>query len=345
MNTNKETRYSWIDIAKGILICFVVIGHVGFCVQDEAYKDVYAFTSKLNPLFISYYMPAFFVITGMCSSFNKPFGEFFVKNFKALIIPNILIGIFFAQWLNLFLSNTTGLSYLNILDIDYWAIVWNGGGQCFLSALFIAKIIMYFIYKYLFKYRKLTAVLLMSVLLLASVLYNKKLVPNVWFFEQALLLLPFMYAGVIMKDYTNYIRNNKLKILILGVLSLVLWMTLPLFGISSPYVIGVPSVYWGNFIFFVIIALLETMALCAISMIINISKPLQTIGKHTLTTYLLHFSILAFLLRCSFYFIDINTHIAVRIIALVLIILTSIFLSVIIDMWIDKHVKFLKGKF
>ena len=38
----------------------------------------------------------------------------------------------------------------------------------------------------------------------------------------------------------------------LGVLSLVLWMTLPLLGISSPYVIGVPGVYWGNFIFFVI---------------------------------------------------------------------------------------------
>lgn len=61
-----NNRQNWIDIAKGILIFIVALGHIGFCTKDETYKDVFGFTSQLTLFYISYYIPAFFVITGMC---------------------------------------------------------------------------------------------------------------------------------------------------------------------------------------------------------------------------------------------------------------------------------------
>ena len=46
----------------------------------------------LRPLFRAYFMPAFFVITGFCSTFTESsFWHFTYKNFKLLMIPNFLI--------------------------------------------------------------------------------------------------------------------------------------------------------------------------------------------------------------------------------------------------------------
>lgn len=337
-----NNRQNWIDIAKGILIFIVVLGHIGFCTKDETYKDVFGFTSQLALFYISYYIPAFFVITGMCTNFNVPFKSYFIKNFKALIIPNILIGVIITHWLDLFLDKT-GLSYNNFLSIDYITTLWRGGGQWFLSALFVAKICMYFINRFLQNKKLIVWGLIFVLMLIASVLYNKGIGKNIWFYKHAVLLLPFMFFGYRLKTHQEWI-NNTSKAILIGLGGFALWLALPTIGVSRPYVIGLPGVYWGNFIFFVVCASMEIIALLAICKRIGKCRIMECVGKHTLTTYLLHFSYLTFLLRCSYNYVDESTNLILRIFIIIAILCITILMSTLTDIWIEKHLPFLKGK-
>lgn len=188
---------SWLDIAKGILIILVVLGHVQYYAHDFAGTDDFKFVGKTHIVFVTWYMPAFFVITGYCTNFGIPFYEFFVKNVKSLIVPSVLIGAFFSSWVNLFLS-PSGLSYLNFLQQNYYAILITCGSW-FLTALFVAKMLMYGMQRYLKCGVAWKFILLLMLMLVSASFYNRKLVTNVWYFEHALMLLPFMFVGVLLR--------------------------------------------------------------------------------------------------------------------------------------------------
>ena len=72
-------RLEWIDIAKGIAIILVVLGHAtGASVVG---KYIYCF-----------HMPLFFIISGMCFRKGKyEFSEFFWKRFRQLFLPAIFL--------------------------------------------------------------------------------------------------------------------------------------------------------------------------------------------------------------------------------------------------------------
>lgn len=113
-------RFSYIDVAKGILILMVVWDHL---------PDVYIYLLKQTNIHIEwldrtqwlfkiFFMPAFFCITGFCSNFNKDFKSFFVSNAKSLLIPNILLGMIVSH------------------SIGVGRVIMYGGSFWFLSALF-----------------------------------------------------------------------------------------------------------------------------------------------------------------------------------------------------------------
>lgn len=72
-------RLEWIDIAKGIAIILVVLGHAtGASVVG---KYIYCF-----------HMPLFFIISGMCFRKGRyEFPEFFRKRFRQLFLPSIFL--------------------------------------------------------------------------------------------------------------------------------------------------------------------------------------------------------------------------------------------------------------
>lgn len=89
-------RLSYIDSAKGILIIIVIMHHlpqvaIRICEIDSdnlQIMDSYSF------LYCSFFMQAFFFITGFCTSFEKEFSEFFLRNFKTIILSGLLLSIF-----------------------------------------------------------------------------------------------------------------------------------------------------------------------------------------------------------------------------------------------------------
>lgn len=96
----KAKRLEFLDIAKGLLILMVIIGHfkvmaiMCFSLNVPEINDF----SAINDFWISFFMPAFFVITGYCSSLIEILKHFYTKvleqycyqQFFFLLLPNFL---------------------------------------------------------------------------------------------------------------------------------------------------------------------------------------------------------------------------------------------------------------
>ena len=100
-------RIEYIDIAKGLLILLVVIGHVQ---QNEPF-------TLLKQFIYTFHMPAFFIISGILfdksRTANKKFFPYVKKKIYTLIIPyfffEILSGIVFYMAYSGNYSNIKGI--------------------------------------------------------------------------------------------------------------------------------------------------------------------------------------------------------------------------------------------
>lgn len=73
-------RIEWIDIARGIGIILVILGHIGI--------------GKIGKFIYSFHIPLFFFLSGYCFSGNGiDIKDFLKKKVKKLIVPYIFIGI------------------------------------------------------------------------------------------------------------------------------------------------------------------------------------------------------------------------------------------------------------
>lgn len=131
-----KKRLEYIDIAKGVLVLFVVLGHLLAALYKELQGDSFlsAALSVKDFLWVPYYMPAFFVITGFCSNFDKPFKQFLVSNLKTIKLPAIIFGILYmgGHMLNhheLNAKSFTEMILCSPVHCGYW----------FLDTMFIIK--------------------------------------------------------------------------------------------------------------------------------------------------------------------------------------------------------------
>ena len=136
----QKTRLNYIDVAKGILILMVVYGHVYWVlskillIKNVALEDY----GNIQNIWIAFYMPAFFMLTGYVSSFKKPFLPFLRKQLKTLILPAISLFVLSQILTFLFYDRNFSLGIIGAI---------KGQGFWFLYALFVAKILYYFIDK------------------------------------------------------------------------------------------------------------------------------------------------------------------------------------------------------
>lgn len=84
----KSKRLEYIDVAKGILIMLMVMGHtLNIATYQPEANDFVRNVNLLETLYKGFYMCTFFVITGYCSNFNKPFWNFTKANLKTIVLP------------------------------------------------------------------------------------------------------------------------------------------------------------------------------------------------------------------------------------------------------------------
>ena len=187
---NKSTRVEYIDIFRGIGILLMIMGHVGFGKNFDYF--IHAF-----------HMPMFFFISGFLFKNNyTSFISFLCKRIKTLLVPYFFWGIFHyiiysiikKQFLeeplkHLFYDNTEGLPICGAL----W----------FLTAIFIANIIYYWLNK--IKNEILKWIIVMGIATIGT-LSGKLFTEKMPFAMSA----SFVGIGLLHMGYkVNQIQNNK----------------------------------------------------------------------------------------------------------------------------------------
>ena len=134
-----KQRISFFDVAKGLLMLMVIYGHCMNWNRDVIMDKDIILLQPVQNIWQSFFMPAFFVVTGMCSNFYRAFKDFVIRNFKSLLIPCWVFTL-----LNPFeLPNIHLVSAIKV-------IVLYGGDSVFwfLPTLFFSKVIYWMLRKY-----------------------------------------------------------------------------------------------------------------------------------------------------------------------------------------------------
>lgn len=272
---NISRRDITIDIAKGILIILVLIGHM----------DI---SNLLKDTIYSFHMAAFVFFSGYCFKSNAC--EDIVKSIqklaKAFLFPYFIWGVFYIIMndrglLDKFLDILCGMTKSDRLFTERATV----GQVYFLLLLFLIRVIYLLIHKYIKRELVQTMVVLLISILGAVLGKNGLWLP--WSFDCALFALIFYHVGYLVKKYDvfTFLCKNKLYYVAL----LIFWMASIYQGGMSLYVRE-----YGNYILPVLGALGASLLLYAGCSFISSHLPtifsnmFVNIGKNTLSILLVH---------------------------------------------------------
>ena len=150
-------------------------------------------------------MPAFFVITGLCSNYNCGWKSFLYKQVKTLLLPAFMLALLqhAIEWLFTDYSFYIGIKVF-LKGVSYW----------FLFALFTAKVIYFVVNKIIGSINKKLFVTLMLSFASVVIYDHFPQISNYWCWIHALGLIPFLALGELLKIYD--LLDNKKVILISG---------------------------------------------------------------------------------------------------------------------------------
>lgn len=294
-------RVQWVDILKGLLILFVILGH---SVSNSHIKNYIS----------TFYMPCFFILSGWFMKKKADLGIYTMKRVKSILLPYLFFSIIWILFC--FLKNFIIETDFNIIKAFVSIFLpYSGrtGGNVynlwFLPCLFFSQII------------------------IAVIIYNKKILRLigifVWFLFLVLGIIVelycsllyaisiasiFVFFGFIIQNYVLIkIDNNAnlwyvLSLVICLILNIVCFIvnvycfnkTLDFsagsFGILPVYLIGAIS---GSLFFILLFRKIKSF------------KPLEYIGKNSLVYYALHYVVLAVVGFLIERVIDINSVVSI----------------------------------
>lgn len=334
-----KERLAYIDIAKGVLILFLLMGHALLFIKNEGINDnfINGFQHTRLYLWSPYYMPAFFVITGFCSNFNKPFGTFLWQNFKTLKIPAMIFGTFLAivTMASHHTLSATGIS-------RHVALCWINSGLWFLDALFISKILYWGIGKII----KNDILSLTSCLLLFAVGFTLYLHfrPSKDFgnIEHALMLTVFLWIGQMVKKHKESLLN-KMSALLLLALYIGAALSISLLGTRIPFITNRIQLEWLSLPIFFLMSIAGSVVIIYLCKVVGRCRPIQFIGQNSLVYYMLN----TFALNISVKLFSkyMTSHVACILLFIAVMALTLVILTVITKIVNTKYLRFTLGKF
>lgn len=313
-----KERLHYIDIAKGVLIIFVIIGHIRvFSSMNGIDVNAFGYLRFLDICWTGFFIQAFFFITGFCSNFDKPWRQYLDDNARTILFPIIPIS-FSLSFISLLLSRSTDFDVIENaflhLNVNYW----------FLLALFIGKLL-YWPLRNLSVIEKCSIAIFMH--LLGFILWHYHFIPNIWYFLHALLLTPFLIFG----DVSKNVKCKKTTTYALSGAYLLMLLFLYYFNIESTIIAWDVHLSWSNILFSIPMGLCGTLLLLCTCKMIGRIDGIEYLGRNTLPLFMVHlsfmlpfityfhdwinqngiigwFSILIFTILCSsFYLLIVNT--------------------------------------
>lgn len=334
MNKISAKRLHWVDVVKGILMLMVIWGHSDNQALSAGIND-YVVTNLcwIEHTWTPYFMCAFFVITGYCSNFNKPFYPYVISKIKSLIIPAISIGM-----LSKIVFEGGGVEVIRIIPSTLiFGPVW------FLAALFIACIIYFFINKYLTNsYQKYIALVLLVIIGLSLNLY----VPSstkIWHLPHALMLTPFLEIGSYFKVHNNIFKKSTVLISVFVYVATLLLI----FLISDFDKIGIYrkiTITWFSLLPCYACSIAGTVLVINIGKLLDKSQILEYVGKNSILFYLLNYPLLKLYFDVYHTMFGINEmHSTIGFITVNVAVITTI--AIVSKIMNIKYISYLIGKF
>lgn len=283
-----KNRLHYIDIFKGICLILVVIHHAPLAYMGH-FAQQGSVLWYINNFAIAFFMPAFFVATGYCTNFNQRFKVYLWKNIKTIMLP-----CYCLYYLNRYINNINTWLFEDAswLTISHWLAPGirtfvEDGFYWFLSALFIAKLLMYLLC--LINSKLCQTIVAISFMFVGTCLYQYDTLPNYFFYQHTFILVPFMFFGRILKEHEAKIVGVAKRISVSFVLCV---LFLPLIGIEIPTVTRTITVKLFSLPLFVALSLSGSIIVWYLSRLISKSNWLEYIGKGSLVEYCFNYATL-----------------------------------------------------
>lgn len=278
-------RIEYIDIAKALLILCLLYGHMVMVARLQGFEDAtHTNLVKVTRIYATFFMQAFFLITGLCSSFNKKFGQYLWNNTKTILIPGVTLVIIDRYLYNSLPGNP--------FEHTPTAIEWlTTGGPWFIYALFEAKLIYWAINKLAAKWQ-LLIICPLAIICLALARY--RITENYLWYQHTLMMLPYLCFGNLAKKYMEKVDSILPKVAIAGGLLLLVEY---IANIPMPHLDYDVSVSMFSFPVHVVNVFAGTFFILWVSKLIGKNQVLLSIGKGTLLIYLMNECVLKAVLQ------------------------------------------------
>lgn len=333
-STNRR-RIPYYDVMKGILICYVIFQHIIwystsiFHIPNAAFSWQLEAERWIGPFF----MPAFFLVTGICSNFDKKFKPFLIANLKTLMVPAVLLDFIFIA--------LPDLSLPTLIDFVR-RIILLGSWYWFIPTLFEAKIIYWILHRY--TNPRLRWILLLLLTIVGFVVERQGILPyNYWNVRHVCELTIFLGIG-------QYIRATQPNISRLGPwcigIYIVLFAGYMITGITTPYVTSSFGIHYAwDVPMHLILATTGSLATLYISQKIFSHKLLEAFGRASLVIYASHFFFLRLILGSTIDFFATISPWLCLVLSLLLFVVTISLCMGVNYLLQQKYLKCIIGKF
>lgn len=275
---NKE-RTPLYDVAKGICIISVVLGHLGI-----ATRFVYF-----------YHLPIFFFISGLFLNAEKhSFKDFLLKKIKSLYVPYVIISLLFAIIFDF--QNMKNIKYVLRIFLFDGKVPFTGTFW-FISCLFINSTIAFITEKLTVKFdKKIRQGIYLGLFCFYVVMtflfyklnihlyYNLHLVP--WL--QIIYILAFLFKYFHLQ---NILENKKVSIII-GISGFILLLLATLF---TKLRIDIVQNQFMNSFLWIVFNFIGICFVLGVSSLIQRFNLFSLIGKHSFYIMCFHFVTFAFI--------------------------------------------------
>jgi len=271
-----------LDVAKGICIILVVIGH--YCPDNSPGWYVW-----IHDLIYSFHMPLFMFASGylyMATRKKESYGNFLLKKIKRIIIPYFTVSVLVVT-LKL-LSQTVAYVENPVTWKTYLAILYSPSAAVFFWFIWALFIIFVIVPLFMTKTSRL-------ILFFLSILFRLLPVPlpDIFCLPEAKNMLVYFMLGVILVDH-KALLNASLKI----PSTIVYILFFGLFYLSTTFVYHTESEMFINKVT-AIIPFLGIYSVCRLSVSIShirgyVTDWLLIAGVNSFTIYLLHTTFMGF---------------------------------------------------
>ncbi|MCO7124189.1 acyltransferase family protein [Sporolactobacillus shoreicorticis] len=279
-------RIAWIDIAKGIGIILVVVGHSG---NQFAYH-----------YFFWFHMPLFFILSGMTLKKINTFGEycaFVYKKLYRLVIPYIsftLLILLVSNYFDIinyrfqlsnFINSLSDIWYGGQRMKGYYAVFW------FITCLLFTELIFALI-QIVLKKRSSQITLTLFLFFIAHI--EKFIIHTdlLWDIDVALFAIAYFSFGFHFKKYIEYVIHNIKFMLPIVAISLTMFLV-DHYGVYK-FTLDMKYRVYSNILLDLIIPISCSIVIFYISYLISktpLSDFLKKLGTMSMVIMFLHFPI------------------------------------------------------